>query len=57
MWSLEIAISHNFPGFVVLCLEIVENIDQMYESTFSFWNEPDDVITCSHVAQIAIFRF
>ena len=25
-------------------LEIVENIDQMHKSTFSFWNKPDDVI-------------
>ena len=28
----------------MLCLEIVENIGQMHKSTFSFWNEPDNVI-------------
>ena len=25
-----------FPGFAVLCLEIAENIGQMYKSTFFF---------------------
>ena len=32
-----------FPGFSVLCLEIVENIGQMHKS--------------SHLTQIAIFKF
>ena len=28
----------------MLCLDIVEDIDQMHKGMFSFWNEPHDAI-------------
>ena len=37
LWEASDNSSTHFPVFVVLYLEIVENIDQMHKSTFSYY--------------------